>query len=155
VRPRDARIVESIAAVVVLPFVPETTAIPSVSRPTRRLTNPGSSRWITNPGTLVPAPRRATRLSERALRASAPTASAYASAGDGTDRRYPGRWFRVRRECQDPVCFWCRITGYRSFRTYGSFRSSALAIAPGRAYAEMRRQRGGAMAGADKDPVLT
>ncbi len=59
--PSDARIDWSIDAVVVFPFVPETTTIPLGSAPARRDTKSWSNASMTRPGTVVPAPIRSTR----------------------------------------------------------------------------------------------
>ena len=62
-RPSAARIAASIAAVVVLPFVPDTIVV-GCRRPRRRR-NPGSSRSIRTPGALVLRPPRSIDSSRR------------------------------------------------------------------------------------------
>ncbi len=63
----------TIEAVVVLPFVPETTTIPSGSAAARRRMNPGSRRWTIRPGTVAPAPILVTRDSHPAILATRAT----------------------------------------------------------------------------------
>ena len=80
------RISATIAAVVVLPFVAETTALPSGSRAPSRSSAPGSSRHRSFPGSVVPPrPRRHGRRDRRAAQQRAPEAQGKdASRGERT-----------------------------------------------------------------------
>src|SRR4029078_12736447 len=82
------RISATIAVVVVLPFVAETTAVPAVSRPARRSIAPRSSsaRSLAGLGVAPAAPRR--RES-----AATPRAAAISSPSGG--------WRRIRRAYRD------------------------------------------------------
>jgi hypothetical protein len=70
-RIRGERIFATIAAVVVLPFVAETSALPSGSRAARRSRRPGSIEDSTFPGTVVPPPAPTRRDSPPTARAAA------------------------------------------------------------------------------------
>jgi hypothetical protein len=70
-RTRGFTICAVIAAVVVLPFVAETSAAPSGSRCARRSNASGSSDESTFPGTVVPPPAPTRRESPAAIRAPA------------------------------------------------------------------------------------
>ena len=72
-RKRGRRISAAIAAVVVLPFVAEMTAVPAGSRAASRSIAPGSSFERSLPGTVIPAPaptRRESAATPRAARIS-------------------------------------------------------------------------------------
>jgi hypothetical protein len=76
----------AIAAVVVFPFVAESTADPSGNLAARRSIAPGSSFQSTFPGNVVPPPALATRDNVPAARATATSAD----SGIGT-RKTRGR----------------------------------------------------------------
>ena len=80
--PRGARISAAIAAVVVLPFVAETSAEPCGSRAARRSIAPGSSFQSSLPGQ-----RRAAAGAARAARAAPPRARRAISRASGTGAR--------------------------------------------------------------------
>ena len=80
------RISAAIAAVVVLPFVAETSADPSGSRAARRSIAPGSAFQSSLPGRVVPPPRPASR--ETAPTARAPRISTLSGSRACTDRGY-------------------------------------------------------------------
>jgi biotin carboxyl carrier protein len=70
-RRRGRRISAAIAAVVVLPFVAETTAVPPGRRAAKRSIAPGSSFESSFPGTVVPPPAPTRRDSPPTARAAA------------------------------------------------------------------------------------
>jgi hypothetical protein len=70
-RTRGERIVATIDAVVVFPFVADTSNVPCESRAARRSTAPGSTFQRSFPGSVVPPPRPAARESAPAARAAA------------------------------------------------------------------------------------
>ena len=79
-----ARISLAIAAVVVLPFVAETSTQPSGSRRARRSSASGSRAEITFPGTVVPPPAPRSLESPAAARAAAmPTGKGTRTFTDG------------------------------------------------------------------------
>ena len=88
-RTRGDRISAAIAAVVVLPFVAETSAEPSGRRRARRSSTSGSIDASTLPGTVVPPPAPTSRESRAATRAPAiPTVRGTRTLTAGG---YPGR----------------------------------------------------------------
>ena len=99
-RTRGARTASAIAAVVVFPFVAETSAEPCGSRSASRSTAPGSSFQRSFPGRVVPPPRPASRERRPAARATA--ASTESGTGGRTGRGYlppTGRVTRTRELC--------------------------------------------------------
>src|SRR5581483_674573 len=74
-RNRGRRISAAIAAVVVFPFVAETTAVPAGSRAASRSTAPGSTIDRSFPGTVIPAPAPTRRERPATARAAATSAA--------------------------------------------------------------------------------